>query len=176
MSGWFRTLFLFSSFGPLYAVLAVCLHVQKHHFAAQLTWIVAAASLLVFLKLKSDFKQKSVFYNQVAPIGSLDENILSYMIAYLPPLLVDDFSRAEKVVPVAAFYAVVGVLMMLVDTLYLNPFFLMFGLRIYRVQLESGRTVVLVTRLREIAANQRLSLYEIQESRFYYAELPKRTI
>lgn len=172
MSGWFRALFLFSSFGPLYAVLAISLHVQSLHKEAQISWGVTALSFLVFMFLKSGFKRKSVHYSRVTSEASLDENILSYMLAYLPPLLIDDFTQNQKVIPAVAFYAVISFLLARIDALYINPYFLLFGFRIYRVRLESQRAALVITKLSEIGVGQRLGLYEIQRSRLYFAEVP----
>lgn len=122
------------------------------------------------MNLQAGFKAKSPVHNEVTVNGPLDEAILTYLIAYLPPLIVDDFSKPEKFVPAALFYIVVILLMFRADTVYVNPFFLLCGYRIYRVTLESGRPAIVVTRLAEVASVTRLSLYEIQPSRLYYAE------
>src|SRR5579863_3991880 len=103
MSGWFRTLFLLSSFGPLYAMLAVGFWVQGGRAAAAVAVAAFIGSFLLFLKLKSGFNRASVLRNKVALLESLDENILTYLISYLPPILIDDYSDPKKVAPIIIF-------------------------------------------------------------------------
>lgn len=170
MSGWFRALFLVSSFGPLYGVVAAELYVQRAKVDGW--WFFAlcfAASVLIFLWLQRDFRSKSPVHTRAKVIAALDEGILAYIIAYLPPLFIDDFSKPEKILPVALFYVVLATLMIRADTIYVNPFFLWFGYRVYRMELESGRSVIVITRKQEVVGEERLNLYEIEPSRFYYA-------
>jgi hypothetical protein len=169
MSGWFRMLFLFSSFGPLYAVLALGLYVQNHAFHALLAATTAVTSFLVFLKLREGFVRKSPFWSKIDVEAALDESILSYLIAYLPPLLIDDFNKPEKFIPAIGFYFVVITLMLRTDTIYVNPYFTWFGYRIYRVKLASGCPIILVTSRKYVASGDELSLYEMQPSRLYFA-------
>jgi hypothetical protein len=172
MSGWFRALFLTSSFAPLYAMLAAELYVQREHVGWAWTAFLACfvSSILIFLQLQGGFKSKSPFHSIASKPEALDEGILTYIISYIPPLLVDDFSKAEKLVPAVAFYFVLAILMWHVDTIHVNPLFLVFRYRIYRVELESGRSAVIITRKEEIVGAERLSLFEIQPSRLYFAE------
>jgi len=168
MSAWYRTLFLFSSFGPLYLVLAFSLYVQHHVVAAGVGAGIVVASFLVFLKLRSGFKRGSVFRSEVDPDEVLDENILNYLIAYLPPLFVDDLGSPTKIVPVGVFYAVTALLLFMSETIYVNPYFLMFRYRVYRMKLQSGRKVVVVTTRRDVVSGEMLNLHEVQPSRMYF--------
>lgn len=170
MSGWFRALFLFSSFGPLYAVLGLGLTIQNLAKPALIAWIASALSVFVFLYLRSGFRSGPVFHSKLEIDAQIDENILSYLIAYLPPIFIDNFKLPEKYVPAGAFYAILFVLMIRIDTLYVNPFFIMCGYKIYRVKLESGRSAVVVTRKREISKDEVLNLHELDSSRLYFAE------
>lgn len=170
MSGWFRALFLFSSFGPLYAVLGLGLTIQKLNEPARIAWLAFAASVFVFLYLRSGFRSKPVFHSKMEVVGQLDENILSYLIAYLPPIFIDNFKTPEKYAPASAFYFLLIILMARIDTIYVNPFFIMCGYKIYRVKLESGRLAIVVTRKREIGKDEVLNLHELDSSRLYFAE------
>jgi len=170
MSGWFRALFLLSSFGPLYALLAVGLWFQGAHGPAVVAATAFVSSFLLFLKLRSGFKRQSVVRNKVELIESLDENILTYLISYLPPVLIDDYSDPKKTGPLIVFYVVAVVLMLRTNTIYVNPYFLVFGYRIYRVTLTSGRPAIVVCNRPELVTGDELNLYEIESSRLYFAE------
>lgn len=180
MSAWYRILFLFSSFGPLYMLLCLELTIQhdwqKTGFrgGGVIGMSVAGAAFLlsffVFTWLRSGFRANSPSRYKVDPLTSLDENVLTYMLSYFPPLMIDDFSSTAKVVPAIMFYVVMTAIMFCADTMYVNPYFLLFGYRIYRVKLPSARSVILVTRKTEVRPDELLNLYEIQPSRLFYAD------
>lgn len=171
MSGWFRAIFLFTSFAPLYLLLGASLYVQGFH----LWWIpliVTGFAIIAFLFLERRLTRKSVFRQRITFESSLDESVFSYMLSYVPPLMVDDFSDPKKLVPVIGFYLITVVLLFRSSVIYINPFFIALGYRVYIGRMhESGRSVVVITR--NITApidGELLDLYEVQPARFYYAE------
>ena len=180
MTLWYRALFLFSSFGPLYFLLCAGLAVQHDWtkegwkggdvIATLCVGILFLLSFVIFLFLRSGFKSNSISRYSVDEISSLDEAILTYLIAYLPPLMIDDLSSIAKVVPLAIFYLIMTTVMLLSDTMYVNPYFLLFGYRVYRVKLPSNRMVIVVSRKRELLPGELLHLYEVQPSRLFYAD------
>jgi len=179
MTVWYRARFLFCSFGPLYLLLCIGFAVQ-HHWAQSGFWhadtiamtVSAAAlvlSLVTFLQLRAKFEVGSPSRFAVEPIESLDDAVLSYMLSYLPPLLIDDLASAAKVVPAVVFYLVLGFILLRTDTMYVNPYFLLLGYRIFRVTLPSKRTVIVISKSTEIVPGETLTLHEIQPSRLFFA-------
>jgi hypothetical protein len=170
MTVWFRAIFLFSSFGPLYLLLATSLYVQGFpgwHWAL----LLFALSVCIFLFLRSRFKRKSVFRKRVKIEGSLDESIFAYLVSYLPPLMTDDFTETKKLAPIVVFYIVTILLLFRSEATYINPYFILFGYRIIQVRLEgSNRSVVLITMREDLVDDEIVSLYEVQPSRVYFAE------
>jgi hypothetical protein len=66
---------------------------------------------------------------------------------------------------------VAAVLLFRSPVIYIHPFFIAFGYRIYIGRIhESGRTVVIITRGAPPIEGEVLSLYEVQPARLYYAE------
>jgi hypothetical protein len=170
MTGWFRLLFLFSSWAPLYVVVALALGAQKHAQGAAIALALATAAVFVFLFLRARFKRAQPYPTKVEPIEQLDENIIGYMLAYIPPVLIDDYASSAKVWPAVAFYLIIATLMMRTDTINVNPLFLFFRYRLHRARLPSGRAVTIITRRDEVVAGEVLNLYEVQTSRLYFAE------
>jgi hypothetical protein len=180
MSLWYRTLFLFSSFGPLYLLLCGQLAVQYDWgkgdwkggivIAIGATGGAFALSFLVFMRLRAGFQSNSPSRQVVEPLESLDNNVLNYLIAYFPPFMIDNFMSLTKVVPVIIFYIVMIVIMIRSETLHVNPYFLLFGYRLHKARLPSKRSVILVTKKSEIMPEELLNLYEIQPSRVFYAD------
>lgn len=179
MSFWYRVLFLFSSFGPLYLLVCGQLAVQHNWekftlkgdtVAMGITAGAFVASFLVFLWLRSGFRSSSPSRYQVQSIESLDGNVLNYLIAYFPPFMIENFTSMAKVVPAIIFYVVMVLIMLRSDTLHVNPYFLLFGYRLYRVRLPSNRPVIIVTKKTEVMQGAQLNLYEVEPSRFFYAD------
>lgn len=170
MTSWFRLHFLFSSFGPLFALVAIVFAVQGYPWGAALAGLLCVCAALTFLALATGLKRKSPFHEVVQVDGPLDQHILSHLISYLPPVLVDDFGSLKKLLPVIAFYGFVLVIMLKADAIYVNPFFLWFGYRIFQVRLPNGRQIVIVTKRASTVSGDRLALYEIDATRLYFAE------
>lgn len=83
--------------------------------------------------------------------------------------MIDDLSSAAKVAPATVFYAVLILIMLRTDTVYVNPYFLMFGYRIFRIELPLRRPVVIITKIKVVIPGDNLTLHEIEPSRLYFA-------
>lgn len=170
MSGWFRALFLFTSFAPLYLLIGASLWIQGF----RLWWIAllaAGLALATFLLLERRLTYKSPFRQQVTFESSLDESVFSYMLSYLPPIMIDNFSDLKKVTPVIGFYIVSAFLLFRSSVVYINPFFMALGYRIHIGRLhESGRTVVVIVRGFTPIDGEILKLHEVQPARLYFAD------
>jgi hypothetical protein len=170
VTSFFRLQFLFSSFGPLFALVAIVFAVQGYLWLAGVAVLLALCAGLTFLALATGLKRKSPFHEVVQVDGALDQHILSHLIAYLPPVLVDGIGSPQKLIPVLAFYGLLLVIMLRADAIYVNPFFLWFGYRIFQVRLPNGRQIVIVTKRASTISGDRLTLYEIDATRLYFAE------
>ncbi|WP_092499898.1 hypothetical protein [Faunimonas pinastri] len=179
MTSWYRARFLFCSFSPLYLLLfagEAAQHDWKNAstgitglFVMGLSACAFFASILMFNELRSGFEQGSPMRYAVDDIEPLDESVLSYMLSYIPPLMIDDLSSWAKVVPACVFYAVLMLIMFRTDTVYVNPLFLLFRYRIMRAKLPSGRSGVIITRRSNFLPEEILTLHEIQPSKLFYA-------
>lgn len=170
MTNFFRLQFVFSSFGPLFALMAVVLVVQDRPWGAAVAGLLALCAFVTFLALATGMKRKSPSFEVVRVDARLDQHVLSHLISYLPPVLMDDFGTVETIVPVFAFYAIIVLLMLRADSIYVNPFFLWCGYRVHQVRLENDRSVVIVTRRTSTITGDRLALYEVDATRLYFAE------
>jgi hypothetical protein len=184
MTAWFKSKFLFSSFGPLYFFLALGLTVQ-HDWQAKWNWSFTnlamitgwgclALSFLAFLHLRTDFAVGSIIRSAISSPERLDESVLSYMLSYLPPLMIDDFGNNAKVIPALGFYSVLITLMAATNTIYVNPYFLLFKIRIFRVSLADGKRVVLISKRTNIKEGELIPLYAINPDSLYYSPKDER--
>lgn len=102
--------------------------------------------------------------------GRLDEGIITYLISYLPPILIDDLARTSSAVPIALFYVFIVFLFTRTDSLYVNPLFLMFRYHVFRVRLQaSARSVILISTNQDLVDNALIDLYEVQSGRVYFS-------
>ncbi|WP_143273435.1 hypothetical protein [Azospirillum palustre] len=179
MTTWYRARFLFCSFGPLYLLLCIGLAVQ-HEWMKQglkgndvivmlIAGIFFILSFFVFLNLRNGFSAASPSRYSVKPLESLDGSVLSYMLSYIPPLMIDDLSSVAKVAPAIVFYAVLILIMIRTDTMYVNPYFLLFKYRIFRVELPNSRSITVITQKQEIFPEETVTLHEIQPSKLYFS-------
>ncbi|UKE57709.1 hypothetical protein [Xanthomonas translucens] len=184
MTAWFKSKFLFSSFGPLYFFLAIGLTVQ-HNWQSKWNWgftnsaMVAGwgclvLSFLIFLQLRTSFEVGSIIRSAISAPERLDESVLSYMLSYLPPLMIDDFGNNAKVIPAAGFYSVLITLMAATNTIYINPYFLIFRIRIFRISLPDGKRVVLISKRNTLKDGESIPLYAINPESLYYSPKDER--
>lgn len=131
--------------------------------------VAFALSLFAFVALRSGFAKSSPSRYTVEPVESLDESVFGYMLSYIPPLMIDDLHSLSKIAPIIVFYAVLVLIMVRTDTLYVNPYFLLFKFRIFRIRLPSGRLVIIITQKPEVLPNELLTLHEIQPAKMFYA-------
>ncbi|MGV7197643.1 hypothetical protein [Xanthomonas axonopodis] len=179
MTAWYKSQFLFSSFGPLYFFLAIGLTVQHKwqsawqwdlaSYAMAISWGCLILSFITFLHLRSTLKVGSVIHCKISSPERLDESVLSYMLSYLPPLMIDDFGNLAKVVPAAGFYFVLIYLMAVTNTIFVNPYFLAFGIRISRISLPDGKRVVLISDRSQLKDGELLPIYAIHPQSLYYS-------
>ena len=171
MSGFFRLLFLFSSFGPLYAIFAVKLHfnagiseVWQYVFA-----LFAASSVGVFASIAASLRSRVGTIFEVVDVKAKDSEIFSYLTTYIPPLIVRDMSKPEVYIPLMILYFVIGLAYFRLDSPYLNPYFILFGYRVYEARMKVSRALVtIISRGRRIAGTDDLSLVEVGNGDLYY--------
>lgn len=173
MGNLFKAMFLFSSFGPLYAIFAVRLHYSAKvaPIWPQAFWLAFGLSIITFLlsaRLLSGVKRA---LRKVIDVKPKDAEVLSYLMTYIPTLVFRDFADPGTYIPLVILYGIIAVLYMRLDAPYLNPFFLLFNYRIYEAKLEDSRAVItIVSKGRPVGGSEKLLLAEIGAGTLYYCE------
>ncbi|MDI9069952.1 hypothetical protein [Xanthomonas oryzae] len=88
--------------------------------------------------------------------------------------MIDDFGNNAKVIPVAGFYIVLITLMAATNTIYINPYFLIFRIRIFRILLPDGKRVVLISKRNTLKDGESIPLYAINPESLYYSPKDER--
>jgi hypothetical protein len=171
MSSWFRFWFLFSSFGPLYAIFTVKLWLtaglgEKPPAVAAAAFVV---SVMAFLFLRSRLHSDNGTVFEITDVKSKDSEVFSYITTYIPPVILRDMSDASVYIPLAIFYAIIFMCYMTLDSPYLNPFFILFRYRIYEGRIKGSRALVtIIAKDRRLAGTEEVRLYEIGTGDLYY--------
>jgi hypothetical protein len=107
---------------------------------------------------------------KIVDVKTKDLEVFPYLMAYIPPIAFRDIDRPETYVPTIILYSVISLLYLRLDGPYLNPFFLLFGFRIYEAKLEPSRNVVTVIACRRpVSSNEEIQMTELSAG-VYYSE------
>jgi hypothetical protein len=173
MTSWFRFWFLFSSFGPLYLIFAIKLWLNEGVTRAA-AWTALTAfvlSIVVFAIIRSQLRSDNGTPFDLVDVKPKDSEIFSYITTYIPPLITRDMSTPDVYWPLIVLYAVIALAYMKLDSPYLNPFFILFGYRVYEGRMKDSRTLVtIISRRRRLTGTDRVTLYEIGTGDLYYCE------
>lgn len=167
----FRLLFFFSSFGPLYLIFAIKLFFDVG-VARYVAWIFVACcclAVIAFRRIVKRFGRGAGTPFKVSDVKAKDSEIFSYITTYIPPLISPDMSKPESYLPLLVLYVVICVAYLRLESPYLNPFFILFGYRVYEGRLATSRNLVtIISRRRPIGGCDDLVLYELGTSDLYY--------
>lgn len=172
MTAFFKFIFLFSSFGPLYLVFAI-----KAHFGDGLPNVISIsfacafiASIAVFAFAGKKMRGGIGKTYRIVDVKTKDAEVFPYLMSYIPPLIFRDLSKPDVYLPLIVLYVIIALLYMRLDAPYLNPYFLLFGYRIYEAKLEPSRNVVTIIACRRpISGSEQLELTELSAG-VYYSE------
>jgi hypothetical protein len=170
MTGWFKSWFVFSSFGPLYFIVGLKLCLTK-----DASWWIALAfialSFVAFFVARwiiSRLRTGEPLPFLVSEVRSVDSEIFPYLMTYVPIFLENDLSDGSFAYPVAALYVLIFILYLRLDSPYLNPFFALFGVRVYEAKTKDDDRIVIIAKGRRLANKEELSLQEVGTGDVYY--------
>ena len=171
MTAWFRFWFLFSSFGPLYLIFAVKLAYNNGvpFWLQYVFYTMFGAAVIVFIIVARGLKTKNGLPFELTDVKAKDNEVFPYLMSYIPPLIARDMAQAEVYIPLLILYGIIFTGYMRLDSPYLNPFFIIFGYRIYEAKISSTKKVItILTRGGRIASSETAILYEIGVGDLYY--------
>ena len=130
-----KTLFVLSSYAPLWALLAVRMDAVDAcllPLAPYLTWLfcaLVAVSLASFAFLLTYLKAANPIAVTIKSCSRKDDHILAYVITYFPPLFSLDLSKPHDLWSLVIIYCTVLVVYVRMDAYYVNPLFALAGFR-----------------------------------------------
>lgn len=170
MVSWFaRMLLIATSLAPILIVYGASLMPRNLSWAAALAAVavlLAAICLLLLRYARTRVARTSV---TVTAGKNLDSQVLSFLIAYLLPLLVQK-EQKTNVWALVAFVAVMFVVLATCNIYHVNPLMGMLGYHFFEVTATSGTAYLLITR-RNVSITQG-SVQVVTLSPFLLLEAP----
>jgi hypothetical protein len=81
----------------------------------------------------------------------LDKEVLGFLVAYALPLVIAD--EPTKLVAIAVFMLIVGLVLVQLQSLHVNPLLGILGFHFYEVELENADTALVISRSRDLPSN-----------------------
>jgi len=169
MTIYFRIVFVLSSFGPLYLIIAVRLYLAlgiQNPATIVATAASFCASILALMALRSLGTDEPHPF-QVSNVVSKDSQIFEYIMAYIPVFLGSDIETPEFYLPVGILYIFIFLLYLRSDAPYVNPIFAALKYRIYEARTEIN-TIIIITNGPKPIENETINLQEVAGSEIYY--------
>jgi hypothetical protein len=173
MTTFYRTIFALSAFAPLWAIWAIRIVFEDELQIIPLTAVACggAISLLASYLLFARLKRGSRAQVKISEVCYKDDDIIAYIITYIPVFVLNNFENAGLVAATIAIYVVIGILYIRLDIAYVNPMLALAGYRIASVtEAETGKSFIVLTKSDDLTSNERLDLRQISHGRLYYHE------
>jgi len=136
-----KVLLFFSSWFPAYGMMGLIAY-SKHPRLAFGFFALGALSIGVYFLMERLIFGRSARSLKVAEISRRDENVLMYVVAYLPPFFALDFSNRGQIVALVLFYVVFSITYVKLNLYYLNPMFIFRSYRTYTLKSQGGEEYI----------------------------------
>lgn len=170
---YFKLLFVFSSYAPLFLIAGgKCLFTDSIDaawgsgliFFGGLGFIVSG----MFLLSAGRFGER---YVELTALEEADGEVLIYVLGYLPIIVTAGLDQSDQVFSVLSTYLVIFSTYVLMNKVYVNPLFLISGLHLYKGIERRGanfRSVIVITREENFYGSKNLRLKEVSAMGLYF--------
>jgi hypothetical protein len=144
-----KFLLFFSSWAPAYGMIALI--ASDSLPAVSLTMAAATGlSIVLYFVVEHLLFAGGTRALKIKSISRRDENVVMYIIAYLPPFFSVDYSKIGPDLAVMAFYIFFSFTYVVLGLYYLNPMFIFRGYRTFTIISEGGSEYVALIRGKSI--------------------------
>lgn len=155
-----RLLLFSSSYSPLFVILGILNSFGNQTVSLSL-FVVAIMSflfLLFFLWYEKRFESHSVTITRVSPH---DADTMSYIVTYLLPFISISFSDVRNAIALCILLAVVAILYIRSNLIYVNPILSLLGYHLFEVESEDGKVSTLICKRPYIRVPSKISVISI---------------
>lgn len=154
-----RLLLFLSSYAPLLVILSIrdSFGVPWARIALLLVAAGSVAALALVLFATQRFTAHSI---AVQSVERRDGEAVGYIVAYLLPFL-DGYDDMRSRISMGILFAVLGVLYVHSNLIYMNPILNVVGYHLFDVQDSDGKTSVVITRRRYLRVGSDLDVVSL---------------
>ena len=154
-----KTIFFITAFSPLWAILIIKYSIYDNIAYVVLLIFIILPILYVFHELKQ--KKESIVdveYVKVIKKQEITHDIIFYIFAYIPLLLINDF-KWDEIIPFGILLVTVYVLYINKNMLHINPIIIL-KYKTYRITDDRENTMVLISKF-NIKRNRDIPFQEL---------------
>jgi phosphatidylglycerophosphate synthase len=156
-----RVMLFLCSYFPLCVIIAVVFFRRSYWLSLSvlLAGLLGLLGSLIYLRLAKSFAAVRI---SVKGHQRKDAETMSYILTYLVPFVVVPSDDWEKLVSLAIFFVVLGLLYINTNMIHINPMLNIFGYRIYELSQDDGAVHALITK-RRVMRGSEIDVIEIDE-------------
>jgi len=158
----------FSSYFPLMLIFSVLLWGTNFSWAIGILTLGIVSLAVMFLYIGRRKHIGGVSQARITGVEKRDENVVSYIASYLIPFVTFPLATPEQVVAILIFVAVLLVLYISSNMLYINPMFNLIGWHLYEITIESDQISHYLIARQDIRPDK--TLYFVRISNDIYLE------
>jgi hypothetical protein len=133
----------FSSWAPVYATMALVAYATAPRISCVLAVVTVLAIAMYFFMEWVIFEGSEKSY-LIEDVTKRDENVIMYVIAYLPPFFAVSYIDVGSLLALLLFYVLFAITYVKLDLYYLNPMFVFMSFRAYTIKSDGREYVALV--------------------------------
>ena len=134
-----KILFFVSSFFLVYGLVAA-LSWHENNELAKYSLVAFFVAPFLYIVVENFTAKSQEIPLKINSVSSKNENVMMYIIAYLPPFFSVDYSETGHIIGILGFYAIFFLIYVRLGMFYLNPLFIIRGFRALNITNGSGDT------------------------------------
>jgi hypothetical protein len=158
-----------SSFAPLLVVFGL-LHSFGQGAASYTCYAAAAVSVgALFVSFRS-WRRLATTEARVARARPRDSDIIAYVATYIVPFAALGVETWQQRGALLGFFVLVAVLYIRANLFYVNPLLAIFGFKLYEVETDTGRVMLVISRAAYLKAGAALAVHSLSNYVFLEAK------
>ena len=170
-----RCMLFFSSYCPLMLIFSILSWRTQPLWAIGILTLGLISLLVTFLYISRRERKGGVSQAKITAVEKRDENVVGYIASYLIPFVTFPLDKPEQIAALLVFVAVLLVLYINSNMLYINPMFNLVGYHLYQITIESDQMSHYLIARQGIKPNKMLYFVEISDN-VYLEKKVKKTI
>jgi hypothetical protein len=158
-----------SSFAPLLIVFGL-LGSFGSPAASDACYALAAFSVVALIAGLRTWRRLGTTEVVVCQVRPRDTDVIAYVATYIVPFAALGAHNWHERAALILFFVLVGVLYIRAELFYVNPVLAVAGFKLYELQTESGRVLLLLTRRRFISTGEPLNVHTLTDYVFLEEE------